>query len=69
MSDSIPLDAHHRQARDILFAALKGVVVPSPREAGFVGQMAFAASPPTEKQARWLAILVERYSAGASAGQ
>jgi len=56
-------EPHQKQAYAILTsgAALK------PREGQFLGGISFDANPLTDKQANWLAILVERYSAGGDA--
>ncbi len=54
---------HITIARDILVRALAGAVTPTAKESGFLGQMAFDANPPSEKQGRWLAILADRYAA------
>jgi len=54
---------HQKQALAILTsgAALK------PREGQFLGGISFDANPLTDKQANWLAILVERYGNGEAA--
>lgn len=52
---------HNIIARDILARALAGGLSPTAKESGFLGQMAFDANPPSEKQSRWLNLLAERY--------
>lgn len=54
---------HNNTARAILIRALAGEVQPTAKEAGFIGQMTFDANSPSERQARWLAILAARYAA------
>jgi hypothetical protein len=39
-----------------------------PKEGGFLGQLAFDANPPTEKQANWLRILLDRHGLPPIAG-
>jgi hypothetical protein len=51
---------HQQQA----FAILTSGAALKPREGQFLGGISFDANPLTDKQANWLAILVERYSAG-----
>lgn len=52
---------HNIIARDILSRALAGGSSLTSKEAGFLGQMAFDANPPSEKQGRWLNLLADRY--------
>lgn len=52
---------HNSTARGLLARALAGAINPTSKEAGFLGQMAFDLNPPSDKQARWLAILADRY--------
>jgi len=53
-------EPHQKQAFSILTsgAALR------PKEGQFLGGISFDANPLTDKQANWLAILVERYGNG-----
>jgi len=48
---------HREQAMSILTS---GVTL-RPKEGQFLGGISFDANPLTEKQANWLAILIERY--------
>jgi hypothetical protein len=49
---------NHRPAA---MAVLTSGAALRPKEGAFLGQLAFDANPPTEKQANWLRILLERH--------
>jgi len=52
---------HQFTARRLLTAGIAGEAPITSKEAGFLGQMAFDANNPTDKQVRWLNILADRY--------
>lgn len=55
----------HRRAAMTLLTS--GVEL-RPREGQFLGGIAFDANPLTDKQARWLSILLDKHSAAATQG-
>ena len=55
---------YQETARTLMRAALNGAIDLRSKEAGFVGQMAFATEPPSEKQARWLGIIADKNGLG-----
>lgn len=55
------LNNHRAIARALLLSALQSGTNLRPNEGQFLGQISFDANPPSEKQANWLTILVERY--------
>jgi hypothetical protein len=52
---------HREAARAILRAALGGTCTLRVREGQFLGGLSFDANRPTEKQANWLAILLDKH--------
>ncbi len=57
---SSPFTDHREAARAILRAVLGGTGTLRPKEAQFLGGLAFDANPPTTKQLDWLLGLLDR---------
>ena len=63
-----PFTDPREAARAILLPALNGASSLRPKEAAFLGQLAFDLNPPTEKQANWLGILLDKHGLPPMAG-
>ena len=63
-----PFHSHQEAARAILLPALQGSAALRAKEGQFLGGLAFDANPPTEKQAHWLGILLEKHGLPPLAG-
>ena len=68
MAEPIPFTDHREAARAILLPALQSHSALRAKEAAFLGQLAFDLNPPTEKQAHWLGILLEKHGLPPLAG-
>ena len=63
-----PFTDHRTAARAILLPALGGSSSLRPKEGQFLGGLAFDANSPTEKQANWLGILLDKHGLPPLAG-
>ena len=58
---STPFTDHRSAARAILLPALSGTHGLRPKEAQFLGGLAFDLNPPSTKQIDWLLILLDKH--------